>query len=158
MAKANLHRMRIFALRAFTAVIVLCVGVAGAQTSNSSQGNRSIYAELAKAPKKDAARRNPLAADPDAVAAGGKLFALHCAECHGEMAEGGKKAPSLLAGEVQQSTPGTLFWLLTNGVVRRGMPVWSKLPEPQRWQLVSFIKSINPQPPAKATEAQPPHP
>jgi len=35
-----------------------------------------------------------------------------------------------------------LFWLLTNGVVRRGMPVWSKLPEPQRWQLVSYIKSL----------------
>jgi hypothetical protein len=31
------------------------------------------------------------------VAAGAKLFDLHCAECHGEMAEGGKKAPSLLA-------------------------------------------------------------
>lgn len=33
-------------------------------------------------------------------------------------------------------------WILTNGVVRRGMPVWSKLPEPQRWQLVSFLKSL----------------
>jgi|CZKR01.1.fsa_nt_gi hypothetical protein len=38
--------------------------------------------------------------------------------------------------------PGTLFWLLTNGVVRHGMPVWSKLPELQRWQLVRFIKSL----------------
>ena len=60
------------------------------------------------------------------------------------MADGGKKGPSLLAPEVQQATPGALFWLLTNGVVRRGMPVWSKLPEPQRWQLVSFIKSLTP--------------
>jgi hypothetical protein len=31
---------------------------------------------------------------------------------------------------------------LTNGVVRRGMPVWSKLPEPQRWQLVTYLKSL----------------
>ena len=92
--------------------------------------------------KKAAARRNPLESDPDVVAAGGKLFSVHCAECHGDMAEGTKKAPSLLADEVQQSTPGTLFWLLTNGVVRRGMPVWSKLPEAQRWQLVSYIKSL----------------
>jgi hypothetical protein len=29
------------------------------------------------------------------------------------------RRPSLLADEVQQSTPGTLFWILTNGVVRR---------------------------------------
>jgi len=43
-------------------------------------------------------------------------------------AEGGRKAPNLRAEEVQQATPGTLFWILTNGVVRRGMPVWSKLP------------------------------
>jgi hypothetical protein len=24
------------------------------------------------------------------------------------------------------------------------MPVWSKLPEPQRWQLVTYIKSLGP--------------
>jgi len=59
------------------------------------------------------------------------------------MAEGGKKGPSLRSDPVQQATPGTLFWILTNGVVRRGMPVWSKLPEPQRWQLVSYLKSLN---------------
>ena len=52
---------------------------------------------------------------------------MHCAECHGEMAEGGRKAPSLLAEQVPQATPDTLFWILTNGVVRHGMPVWSKL-------------------------------
>jgi mono/diheme cytochrome c family protein len=124
-------------------------GVASAQADKPALAvlavkDNSVYAELTKAPKKAITRRNPLAADPEAVGAGGKLFDLHCAECHGEMAEGGKKAPSLLAPEVQQATPGTLFWLLTNGVVRRGMPVWSKLPEPQRWQLVSYIKSLAP--------------
>lgn len=105
---------------------------------------KDVYVELKKARKKAAARRNPLETDPQAATAGDKLFIEHCAECHGDMAEGGKKAPSLLADEVQQATPGTLFWLITNGVVRRGMPVWSKLPEPQRWQLVSYIKSLTP--------------
>ena len=104
----------------------------------------SVYAELEKAPSKARARRNPLETDPNAVVAGAKLFALHCAECHGEMAEGGRKAPSLLADPVQNATPGTLFWILTNGVVRRGMPVWSKLPEPQRWQIVRYLKSLTP--------------
>ena len=102
----------------------------------------SVYAELAKAPKKAVARRNPMERDPEAVAAGANLFGQHCVECHGATAEGGRKGPSLLAPQVQQATPGTLFWILTNGVVRRGMPVWSKLPEPQRWQLVSYIKSL----------------
>jgi mono/diheme cytochrome c family protein len=123
---------------------MLLTNSAFAQNPDPTPARKDVYAELTKAPKKAVARRNPLESDPNAVAAGAKLFDLHCAECHGEMAQGGKKAPSLLADEVQQATPGTLFWLLTNGVVRRGMPVWSKLPEPQRWQLVSYIKSLGP--------------
>jgi len=131
--------------RAWPIPLLLAAGIVAAQTSSApTTKDKSVYAELAKAPRKAAARHNPLEHDPDAVAAGGKLFAQHCAECHGDMAEGGRKAPSLRADEVQQATPGALFWLLTNGVVRRGMPVWSKLPEPQRWQLVSFIESLAP--------------
>jgi mono/diheme cytochrome c family protein len=109
-----------------------------------SPGKKDVYAELGKAPAKAARRRNPLERDMEAVAAGAKLFDQHCVECHGETGEGTHKGPSLRVGEVQQATPGTLFWILTNGVVRRGMPVWSKLPEPQRWQIVSYLKSLTP--------------
>ena len=127
-------------------LVLLAVSLGAAQKKNSAptKTDISVYAELAKAPKKAAARRNPLENDPDATVAGGKLFEMHCAQCHGDMAEGGRKAPSLLADPVQQATPGTLFWILTNGVVRRGMPVWSKLPEPERWQIVSYLKSLVP--------------
>jgi mono/diheme cytochrome c family protein len=99
------------------------------------------YAELRKAPEKAVNRTNPLENDPEAIAAGKLLFANHCAECHGDDAKGGRKGPSLRVSDVQNATPGTLFWLLTNGVVRKKMPAWSKLPEPQRWQLVRFLKS-----------------
>ena len=138
-------------------ILILTSMIVAAQT-NSPRKDAFAYAELAKAPARDVARRNPLESDPDAVAAGGKLFAQHCAECHGDMASGGKKAPSLRVDQIQQATPGALFWLLTNGVVRRGMPVWSKLPEPQRWQLVSYIKSLTPAPqtlPESGKTAQP---
>ncbi len=133
-----------------TLVVALALGLvislANAQKGNAASPKKdtSVYAELTKAPKKAVARRNPLESDPDAVAAGANLFDQHCAECHGEMAEGGRKGPSLRAEPVQQATPGTLFWILTNGVVRRGMPVWSKLPEPQRWQIVTYLKSLAP--------------
>lgn len=106
------------------------------------QDDALVYAELAKAPEKARAKRNPLATDPDAIAAGANLFDQHCTECHGDAGEGSRKGPSLLKEPVQSAAPGSLFWLLTNGVVRRGMPVWSKLPEPQRWQLVRYIKSL----------------
>ena len=125
---------------AFSVALTTIVSIA--QQDRGTSSSNSVYVELAKAPKKAAVRSNPLATDPEAQAAGAKLFAQHCAECHGETAEGGKKGPSLRASEVQQATPGALFWLLTNGVVRRGMPVWSKLPDAQRWQLVSYIKSL----------------
>lgn len=128
----------------FFALVLAVPASAQKETAASSKKDNSVYAELAKAPKKAVTRHNPMEKDPDAKAAGAKLFEMHCAECHGEMAEGGRKAPSLLADEVQQSTPGTLFWILTNGVVRRGMPVWSKLPEPQRWQIVTYLKSEGP--------------
>lgn len=134
---------RIISIVAWTLIaLLLCSDRALAKRPKSSDAE-SVYAELGKAPAKDAARSNPLESDPEAIRAGDKLFHLHCAECHGEMAEGGKKAPSLLAAQAQKATPGTLFWLLTNGVVRRGMPVWSKLPESQRWQLVSYLKSLS---------------
>jgi cytochrome c oxidase cbb3-type subunit 2 len=101
----------------------------------------AIYAELQKAPLRARNRTNPLENDPEAVAAGAILFEQHCAECHGDAARG-RKGPSLRAREVQGATSGAIFWVLTNGVVRKGMPVWSKLPEPQRWQLVRYIKSL----------------
>ncbi len=118
----------------------------------------SVYSEIEKAPEKAHAKRNPFEQNPDAVAAGKNLFAQHCAECHGELALGGKKAPSLRAVEIQSASPGAVFWILTNGVVRRGMPVWSKLPEPQRWQLVSYIKSLGVVSSSQAAESVPQKP
>jgi len=112
-----------------------------------------VYDELAKVPDKARAKRNPMESDPDAVAAGQNLFEQHCLECHGSDGYGTKKAPSLRAEEVQNATPGAIFWILTNGVVRRGMPVWSKLPEPERWQIVAFLKSFK-APPTPGTPGE----
>jgi mono/diheme cytochrome c family protein len=156
-------------VKAIAAALAVCtsflaVSVLLAQSRNSDKPpadttpkyDPTIYAELQKAPEKARNRANPLQNDPDAVAAGALLFEQHCAECHGHSAEGSRKAPSLLVPEVQSASPGTLFWLVTNGVVRKKMPVWSKLPEPQRWQLVRYIKSLGgPAPEGKFAPAKP---
>ena len=104
--------------------------------------NSPSYSELAKVPERARLRPNPLQDDPEAIAAGRILFEDHCQECHGASGESGKHGPNLRVPEVQNATPGTLFWLLSGGVVRKGMPVWSKLPEAQRWQLVRYLKSL----------------
>lgn len=135
------------AVKALVVYALWCVPLVVAYGQNEKNGAKAeeVYAELGKAPEKARGRVNPLEKDAEAVAAGRLLFADHCAECHGGNAEGGsgrKKGPSLRAPEVQNAAPGAIFWLLSNGVVRKGMPVWSRLPEPQRWALVRFIKSL----------------
>jgi mono/diheme cytochrome c family protein len=126
-------------------IFLLTVGyslrVAG-QSRTPETKSDSPYDELTKVPEKYRTRQNPLQHDPEAAKAGEILFEEHCEECHGVGALGGKKAPSLRAPEVQLASDGTIFWILSNGIVRKRMPVWSKLPEPQRWQLVSYIKSL----------------
>lgn len=111
-------------------------------TRKENRKTESVYAEISKAPEKARTKRNPMEADPEAAVAGRILFEQRCAECHGDTAEGSRRGPSLRAAEVQNAEPGAIFWILTNGVVRKGMPVWSKLPEAQRWQLVNYIKSL----------------
>jgi len=100
------------------------------------------YEALSHVPDRDKARMNPLDGDPDAIQAGEKLFMQHCVECHGDNLGGTSRGINLMDEEVQEASPGAIFWILTNGVVRRGMPVWSRLPEPQRWQLVAYLKSV----------------
>src|SRR5579871_4241725 len=90
----------------------------------------------------DRTRPNPYSNRSDAVAAGGRVFADHCAKCHGADALGNGKRPSLRTPAVQDAKDGEIFWLLKNGFLRRGMPSWSSLPEPTRWQVVTYLKSL----------------
>jgi mono/diheme cytochrome c family protein len=154
-------------VRAIAAALAVCawflaVSVVLARSQNADKPlagakyDPAVYAELQKAPEKARNRPNPLQNDPDAVAAGAILFEQHCVECHGNSAQGSRKAPSLRAPDVQNATPGTVFWLITNGVVRKGMPVWSKLPEAQRWQLVRYIESLGVAAPAAESPAPKP--
>lgn len=94
-------------------------------------------------PPKDRSKPNPLAGDAVARQAGSKLFQQHCAQCHGTAGEGTRKAPPLINPDMMGATPGAIYWIISNGVVRHGMPSWTRLPEVQRWQIVSFLESIN---------------
>ena len=127
---------------AVAAVAFTVLVVASSSATARKKPESQIYAQLAHVPEEARARANPLEADPDAVTAGRKLYERHCADCHGATGENGRKGPSLLAPEIQSASSGALLWVITNGNVRAGMPVWSKLPEPQRWQLTTYLKSL----------------
>ena len=87
--------------------------------------------------------RNPYANRPEAAQAGAKLFRQHCAACHGADARGHASAPSLRSAAVQSLPDPALFSFITNGVLRQGMPSWSRLPDERRWQLIAYLRSLD---------------
>src|SRR5205807_2272463 len=88
------------------------------------------------APAKYSSLANPLADRPDTVAGGAKLFQHRCATCHGDEGRGTAKAPNLTVAAMEAQSDGALFWKISSGNTRAGMPAFSFLPELQRWQLV----------------------
>jgi mono/diheme cytochrome c family protein len=94
------------------------------------------------APPEHMAKLNPLANRPEAESGGAKLFAQRCTNCHGDDGRGTTKGPDLAQPEVQAQTDGALFWKISSGNSRHGMPSFSFLPEAQRWQLVLRVRSL----------------
>jgi mono/diheme cytochrome c family protein len=89
-------------------------------------------------------KTNPYRDQADAIAAGRRIFVDRCSHCHGENAEGTKKHPPLKSERIQHlASEGDLHWLLVNGNMRKGMPSWAKLPDPQLWQVIAYVKSLH---------------
>ncbi|HLY40421.1 MAG TPA: cytochrome c [Terracidiphilus sp.] len=98
---------------------------------------------LLHVPAKDHARINPLAGNQQAVNAGELIYRDHCLQCHKSDAMGdGRKKPPLRSDRIKSATDGDLEWFLRQGDLGHGMPSWSSLPETQRWQLVTYLRSI----------------
>ena len=89
-------------------------------------------------------RPNPLAGKKELASGGRKLFQRHCAECHGDNGRGLKSSADLQLPVVQEQTDGTLYWKISNGNARHGMPSFSSIPELQRWQLVLHLRTLKP--------------
>jgi mono/diheme cytochrome c family protein len=124
------------ALFFIAALLIVALSLAGFATSNG--------AWLTNVPQRERERVNPYRDQPEAVAAGRRIFLDHCAHCHGKDAEGTKKRPSLQSRRVQQeATDGDLHWLLVNGNRGQGMPSWVKLGDPQIWQVICYVKSLH---------------
>jgi glucose/arabinose dehydrogenase len=108
----------------------------------SAVGLRADNADFHNAPESARAMKNPFEGDADAAKAGKPMYHLRCARCHGEKGEGSGNIPELRGRTVQRVTPGELFWFVTKGDVKNGMPAWSTLPEEQRWKIVTYLKTL----------------
>ena len=98
---------------------------------------------LRRVPEGDRKRTNPYAGQAEA-AAGKILFMDNCAKCHGDDARGRHNRPSLRSERIEHATDGELAWILRNGNTWKGMPSWSSLPEPERWQIIAYLRSLPP--------------
>ncbi len=79
---------------------------------------------------------------------GKKLAETNCVSCHGASGKGDGPAAAALtpkpadwtSAKVQGESDGELFWKISNG--RGPMPPWKHLSEKDRWDLVSYVKSL----------------
>jgi glucose/arabinose dehydrogenase len=116
-------------------------------------------ADFHNAPASEKKLKNPMGRKPEAATAGAAVYQQKCVLCHGAKAQGMANIPALAKGPTQTVTDGELFWFITNGAPGDGMPAWDTLPENQRWQLVTFLKTINvPKAAAAAAPAKAPSP
>ena len=98
-------------------------------------------------------RPNPVPRTDEAVDAGLRHFADHCAVCHANDGSGQvemgenlyPRAPDLRAPDTQQLSDGALFYIIEEGVRLTGMPGWKTgTPDGEResWHLVHFIRHL----------------
>ncbi len=91
--------------------------------------------------------KNPQSGAP-AIAAGKKSAETNCITCHGASGKGDGVAAAALtpkpadwtSAKVKADPDGVLFCKMSNG--RGPMPPWKHLPEKERWDLVSYIRSL----------------
>jgi mono/diheme cytochrome c family protein len=127
-------RIRIFGITAACVMMTFLAAAAGPQNTTPRTW---------VAPRAMDAERNPLANRPETWPGGMKVFRQRCAACHGDDGTGTKRGPNLMTGPVQKQTDGALFWKISSGNTRTGMPSFSFLPEAQRWQLVSDLRAAS---------------
>jgi mono/diheme cytochrome c family protein len=103
----------------------------------------AVHSHWDHVPAKDHERANPMAGRQDTIAAGALIYNDHCAQCHRADARGDThKHPSLRSQTMRNATDGDIEWFLRQGDLAHGMPSWASLPAQQRWQLVTYLKSL----------------
>lgn len=92
---------------------------------------------------------NPYPGDPESIARGEKLFAIHCAVCHGDKGQGNgvvgqyfNPPPPVLNKQLLSGLDdATLFRVLTEGFGRMPRMV-ENLSVEQRWDVVNYLRSL----------------
>lgn len=150
----------------FVGIAVVCVWAlgftarAGAQDKpKDAKGSAAPAAEF-KIPPEEAKKTNPLKSDAATIADGKKLFGSQCYFCHGKDGDGkGDMAGDMKvpmkdyhdAAALKGVTDGEMFYILSQG--KGEMPSeGDRLSVNQRWQLITYIRSLAGKPMAAAAK------
>lgn len=102
-----------------------------------------------KAPAEAKSLKNPITKfDAKEKNEAKKVVETNCVPCHGPSGKGDGPAAAALpikpadwtSEKVQKQTDGEIFWKMSNG--RGAMPPWKSIPEKERWELVSYIRTL----------------
>ena len=123
----------------------------------SFAGFTSAHDKAWQAPPEARKVKNPVAASADNLAAARAIYLDKCANCHGDKGAGDgpeaemyDPAPASFtdARTMSEMTDGEIFWKMSEG--RKPMPSFkTQLTDEQRWQLVNFLRTFAPKPPAR---------
>jgi glucose/arabinose dehydrogenase len=94
------------------------------------------------APDVSKSQKNPYEGQAAAVAEGKRLYGRNCLSCHGKTGQGKGNVPPLADDKIAAAEPGEIFWFITTGSKKNGMPSWKMLPANQRWQIVTYVKTL----------------
>ena len=131
-------RMRI----SMIAVAGLLVSGAAAVVTVAQEGANPEAAKL----------QNPVAATPESLEAGERLYMRRCRGCHGRDATGGppkeageRPTSNLIDDEYDHgSTDGEIFYVIRNGIPPELVmsPFDDRLDETETWHVVNYLKSL----------------
>jgi mono/diheme cytochrome c family protein len=128
-------------------IAMLCLGILGNTTSWAADAEFSW-----QAPPEAREKKNPIQADSASRQRGKTLYGDNCQMCHGDKGQGdGPMADTLtkhpgnlsVKERMAKLTDGELFWRLSTG--DEVMPSFEKekpLSEPQRWDIINYIRTL----------------
>jgi mono/diheme cytochrome c family protein len=157
-----MNNLRWYLLGALSSVVVALMaglfiltqshGFSARQQPSSVEKALAQMARSQALPAEVLAKKNPVAATPEALAEGRAHWADHCASCHANDGSGETPmgqhlyppAPDMRRAETQQKSDGELFYVIENGVRMTGMPAWGApgQDETASWKLVHFVRHL----------------
>ena len=134
-----------------------CLGLLLAAASASAAVDCPQPRFTGKAPDEYYRQQNPLAATPEALAAGQALYVgeprkVACATCHGASGDGQGRLSDQFdppprnfacADTIRGVPDGQLFWIIRYGSPGTSMPPHRKLSDEQIWQVVHYIRGLS---------------